>query len=153
MNAQRNHAAECYPCPAEPPVCKPAADEVALYAGTDFQGACQVLNMGDYPDMDQFDKVKSDQAMSIQVGANVTAALYPDNEFSGQQEIFQNCDNDLTNTPSRSKCRSIGCARVVSPHAPHLLLPEAVDTETELVLNWKWRTASSQGHPERPQGF
>lgn len=130
---------KAYPCPAEPPVCKPAADEVALYAGTDFQGACQVLNMGDYPDMDQFDKVKSDQAMSIQVGANVTAALYPDNEFSGQQEIFQDGDNDLTNNPiGAANAASIRVvARVVPPMPPQLLLPEAVDTETELVLNWK----------------
>ena len=62
--------------PPPPPVCKPGADEVALYATSDFLGsACKKFAIGSY-DSSELGSLGNERASSIQVGANVRAILY-----------------------------------------------------------------------------
>ena len=127
-----------YECPVEPVTCKPAADEVSLHSEVDFKGECQVLNMGDYAIMDKMPAVKADQALSIQVGADVTALLYPDADFAGTVEVFQDGDNNLGNNAIGAA--NVGSLRVVqrvlTPVPPVIALPEAITTATDLTIDW-----------------
>jgi len=127
-----------YECPVEPVTCKPAADEVSLHSEVNFGGECQVLNMGDYPSMDKMPAVKADQALSIQVGADVTALLYPDADFTGTVEVFQDGDNNLGNNPIGAA--NVGSLRVIqrvlTPIPAVITLPEAITNATDLTINW-----------------
>ena len=64
-----------YECPPIPPVCVPADSQVALYLDVEYQGKCQLLEIGDYADMSGLPQVKADQAWSIQVGVYFGVAL------------------------------------------------------------------------------
>jgi len=127
-----------YTCQPKPPVCTPAADEVALHSAIGFQGNCQLLNIGEYPDMDKLDQVKSEQALSIQVGAKVTALLYTENDFTGQMELFQDGDNNLDNNligPATASSIKV-VKRILTPSPPTITLPETIDAETDLAVTW-----------------
>jgi hypothetical protein len=67
--------------PVEPPpapACAPAANQVALYAETDFRGACAKFDLnktGSYTG-DRLGALGNDNAASIQVGSGVAAVLF-----------------------------------------------------------------------------
>lgn len=67
--------------PPPPPACTPSANQVALYAGKDYTGACtrfDVNNTSGYTTA-MLGAVGDNQAASIQVGSNVRAILYDKN--------------------------------------------------------------------------
>ncbi len=127
-----------YSCPPLPPVCTPAADEVALHNDTEFQGKCQLLKMGDYADLSGLEQVKSDQALSIQVGAGVSALAYSEPNFAGTMELFQDGDDNLANNligaGSISSIKVV--KRIVMPTPVNITLPEVITDDTFLVLLW-----------------
>ena len=127
-----------YKCPPEPPVCVPAANQVALYSENAFQGKCQLLEIGKYGDMSKLDQVRNDQARGIQVGVEVTALAYPKEDFKGELEMFQNGDGNLADNPiGAANISSIKVVkRIVPPVPPTIKLPEVVNTETELKITW-----------------
>ena len=127
-----------YECPAQPPVCVPATDEVALYSDPEFQGSCQLLQMGEYPNLADLPQVGADKAQSILVGANVTALLYPDPDFAGVEEVFQDGDNNLGNNPigSANAASVKVIARMLPPAPVTITLPEAISTDTVLTITW-----------------
>ena len=127
-----------FECPAEPAVCTPSSNEVALHSEPDFQGSCQLLAVGDYPDMGELKQVGADQAQSIQVGSNVTALLYPDPDFAGAEEVFQDGDNHLGNNPiGAANAGSVKVInRVLTPVPVAITLPEAISTDTDLTIAW-----------------
>jgi murein DD-endopeptidase MepM/ murein hydrolase activator NlpD len=89
------HFFKSYACPAPPPACQPGASQVAIFAGTDFQGACSLLNSGDYPDGTSLGNVGDNQVNSIQVGSNVQATLYSEAGFNGRGETILANDANL----------------------------------------------------------
>jgi len=127
-----------YECPAEPPVCTPSSNEVALYSDPGFQGKCQLLAVGDYPNMSELPKVSADQARSIQVGAAVTALLYPDANFAGAEEIFQDGDDNLGNNAigSANAASVKVIARQLTPQPVVIALPAAISSGTDLIITW-----------------
>lgn len=127
-----------YECPAEPPVCTPSSNEVALYSDPGFQGKCQLLAAGEYPNMSELPKVSADQAQSIQVGAGVTALLYPDANFAGVEEIFQDGDDNLGNNAigSANAASVKVIARQLTPKPVVIDLPGGVSTDTDLIITW-----------------
>lgn len=63
--------------PPEPPACTPNSDQVALYADTDYRGACQLFNVNNQGyTVSSFGILGDDNAASIQVGSNVAGVLY-----------------------------------------------------------------------------
>jgi murein DD-endopeptidase MepM/ murein hydrolase activator NlpD len=127
-----------YECPAQPPVCVPANNEVALYSDPDFQGSCQLLKAGEYANLADLPLVGADKAQSIQVGSNVTALLYPEIDFAGVEEVFQDGDNNLGNNPigSANAASAKVIARQLLPAPVSITLPDAISTDTVLTIAW-----------------
>ena len=125
-------------CPALPPVCTPADNQAALYSETDFQGQCQLLDIGEYADLDALSNVKSNQARSVQVGSGVSLLLYTEANFAGTQELFQSSDASLADNLSGDQNAS--SAKVVNhlavPDAAVLTLPEGATSEDAITLPW-----------------
>lgn len=127
-----------YSCPAKPPVCTPTDNQVALYTARGYQGVCKVLDIGDYSNLAALDPSFLDDVISLQVGAGVSAVLYPDPDFSGLQELFQDGDSDLSdNVIGAATAASLKVLpRITPPVPPTLILPQAISETTDLVLQW-----------------
>lgn len=88
--------------PAEP-ACQPSADQVALYADTDFRGACTRFNVNNSTGYQttQLGVLGDNAAKSIQVGSNVRAVLYDKNidvtaaRVTGRMETISTSDSSL----------------------------------------------------------
>lgn len=92
--------------PSEPPpapACAPTANQVALYAGKDFQGNCTRFDVSDHAGYGTsvLGAVGDNQAASIQVGSNVRAVLYDKNvdvtaaRVTGRMETIAASDPNL----------------------------------------------------------
>ncbi len=127
-----------YTCPVDPPVCIPAENQAALYTAANFLGICQVLDLGDYANLAGLQSNFLDNTFSIQVGAGVSAVLYPETDFNGLPELFQNGDSDLSdNVIGAATAGSLRVLpRVVPPVPPDLTLPEVITDSTDLTLFW-----------------
>lgn len=127
-----------YACPAKPPVCTPTNNQVALYTARGYQGVCKVLDIGDYANLAALDPSFLDDVISLQVGAGVSAVLYPDPDFGGLQELFQDGDSDLSdNVIGAAVAASLKVLpRITPPVPPTLILPQAISETTDLVLQW-----------------
>jgi murein DD-endopeptidase MepM/ murein hydrolase activator NlpD len=113
-----------YACPAPPPACQPNSNQVALFAGTDFQGACSLLNSGDYQDGASLGSVGDNQVNSIRVGSAVQATLYADANFTARGETI--LANDANLADNRIGASTVSSARVQargSLSAPKPLFP------------------------------
>ncbi|MRS04848.1 M23 family metallopeptidase, partial [bacterium] len=86
---------KAYTCPALPPACTPGVSQVALYTEADYQGTCQVFDIGDYANLGALTPSFLDNSRSIQVGGGVSTLLYPDVDFAGTYELFQDGDSNL----------------------------------------------------------
>jgi len=127
-----------YTCAPLPPACTPADNQVALYTDTDYQGTCQVLDIGEYADLSSLTPSYLDNVKSIQVGSNATALVYPDVNFSGTFELFQDGDSNLAdNAIGSDNAASLKVvSRIDPPSAPVLTLPDTIDTTVDLTLAW-----------------
>ena len=127
-----------YNCPAKPPVCTPAENQVALHTAANFQGICQVLDIGEYPNLAGLQSNFLDNTFSIQVGSGVSAVLYPETDFKGLLELFQDGDSDLSdNVIGAASAGSLKVlTRVVPPVPPTLSIPEIITNDTDLTLQW-----------------
>lgn len=127
-----------YDCPPLEPVCIPTASQVALYSETEYQGTCQILEKGEYDDMNDFDQVKADAAQSILLGSGVSALVYPDAGFGGAVELFQDGDDNLAdNLIGAANAASIKVVdRMVPPTPPTITLPLAITADTDLTATW-----------------
>ncbi|NMC35118.1 MAG: peptidoglycan DD-metalloendopeptidase family protein [Veillonellaceae bacterium] len=129
---------KAYTCPSQPPVCTVAENQAALYTAANFTGLCQVFELGDYPNLAAFPTNFLDNTFSIQVGAGVSAVLYPETDFNGLPELFQNGDADLSdNLIGAATAGSLRVMpRVVPPEPADLTLPEVITDATDLTLQW-----------------
>lgn len=127
-----------YDCPPLPPVCTPTDTQVALFSDTEYQGNCQILEIGEYADMNNLDQVKADSAYSILVGSGVSALVYPDAGFGGTLELFQDGDDNLMdNLTGAANAASIKVVqRIVPPTPPNITLPVTITTDTVLSAAW-----------------
>jgi hypothetical protein len=143
-----------YTCPAVPPPCNPAADQVALYSQPNYQGACQLyaasggINQAGIYDTASLGAVADNSAASIQVGSNVMATLYDQNytggAFNGRPETFDGSDAGLSD--NRIGAWSVSSLKVklgAAPAAPTLVNPPRTTTDRGLnatdsvLLTWK----------------
>ncbi|MBN1145679.1 MAG: peptidoglycan DD-metalloendopeptidase family protein [Anaerolineales bacterium] len=89
------HITKNYTCPTAPPACSPGANQVALFAEPDYRGACVTLDSGEYALPSSLGALGDDNAVSIQVGANVQASLFSNSNFQGRGETFLASDSSL----------------------------------------------------------
>jgi murein DD-endopeptidase MepM/ murein hydrolase activator NlpD len=126
-----------YSCSNQAPVCTVGESQAALFSAADYQGSCQVLELGDYASLDAL-TVKNNETRSAQLGSNVSLLLYADPDFGGTEEIFQNGDNDLSNNIVGAL--NVGSVRVVNkitpPLVPTLTLPTDATSEDGITLVW-----------------
>jgi len=127
-----------YDCPPLEPVCTPTDSQVALFSETEYQGACQILEKGEYSDMNKFDQVKADAAQSILLGSGVSALVYPDVAYGGTVELFQDGDDNLAdNLIGAANAASIKVVdRLVPPTPPTINLPAAINADTDVTASW-----------------
>jgi murein DD-endopeptidase MepM/ murein hydrolase activator NlpD len=127
-----------YACPVDPPVCTPGDNQVALTTEVNYQGTCQLLDIGDYPNFNKLDIVQNDQVSSVQVGSGVSLLLYPDKDYAGTLDFFQSGDADLSdNTIGLQNAASAKVvARIELPAAPTITIPEEVTSKTDVQFAW-----------------
>lgn len=125
-------------CAAPPPACSPTEMQTAIYTQSNFQGQCQVLDVGSYSDLDKLDQVKTGQVKSIQVGSGVSAMLFTERGFAGTIELLQSADADLSDNPAGAN--GLGSLqitnRILPPVAPVLAVPSPLSTTSEITLAW-----------------
>ena len=73
------------------PACVPNANQVMLFDGEEYTGACIPFTPGDYTDLGGLEN----QASSISLGTNVQATLTLADNFTGRSETFYANDNNL----------------------------------------------------------
>lgn len=78
-----------------PASCNPSADQIALYANTNYGGACITLSIGEYPNPGYLSPVGNDNTESIRVGGNVQAVLCEHDNYQGRCETFTSDDANL----------------------------------------------------------
>jgi len=138
-------------CPPPAPKCNPSLNQVALYAAPDYQGVCQVFDVGKF-NTSQIATVGDNQAASLQVGANVMALLYEGNyengEFKNRSEAFLSSDPGLSDNRIGAKTVSSLEVKVrAKPAAPVLRAvlnqldtnsnPVAPTSNDSILLTWK----------------
>ncbi|HEY9076092.1 MAG TPA: peptidoglycan DD-metalloendopeptidase family protein [Anaerolineaceae bacterium] len=130
-------------CPAPPPACNPSANQVAIFAGTDYTGACKLFSEGDYS-LSALDPVGGNNVESVMVGANVAAVLFEQDAYSGRTETL--VANDANLADNRVRANQLYSLRVLSrttvPNAPlfnppRIRLDAAPTTNDSLVLSWE----------------
>jgi hypothetical protein len=101
------HLIKAFTCggvePPAPPACVPAANQVALYADTDFRGTCQKFDMNTSAGYtaSTLTTIGDNKAASIQVGSSVRAVLYDRSgdvtaaQIAGRIETFESSDTSL----------------------------------------------------------
>lgn len=151
-----------YTCPSAPPPCAPNDDQVALYADPEFQGTCNILDVGEYADAGAFAEVGDDNLESILIGKNVIAHLYEDAGFAGRQEILLSSDNNLYDNQIGANQVSalIVRSRPETPAQPWLTPPlndqgAPLTEEDKVVLTWDgWGdTLEFRSELAGPDGF
>lgn len=125
-------------CSTQPPVCTPSEMQAAIYTQPNFQGDCQLLDIGNYNDLDAMEKVKAGLVKSVQVGSGVSALLFSEREFAGTIELLQNADSDLADNPAG--VNGLGSlqitSRILPPVAPVLAVPAPLSDTSEITLTW-----------------
>lgn len=89
------HFTKNYACPIAPPACQPGANQVALFSGTDFSGACLLLGPGNYSGAAGLGAVGENNTRSLRVGSGVRATLFGDLDQQGRSETFTASDSSL----------------------------------------------------------
>ena len=116
-------------CGDEPPSCLSAEDQAAIYAEQEYAGSCQLLDIGDYPELGASGEPPMDQIASLKIGSGVVLALFDDPWYEGFKEIFQQSDPDLSNNSiGVNQSASIQVRqRQAVPAAPVLDIPAGED--------------------------
>lgn len=118
--------------------CSPGEKQVSLYTRANFQGKCQVLEVGTYNDLKTLEKVGGQKLLSIRVGEGVSATLFPETAFAGAAELLKASDDDLRNNKIGAlKAGSLKVtALAAAPQNSIIKLPGTIDTNTDLTITW-----------------
>lgn len=136
-------------CPTPTPACAPSANQVALFAEKDYQGACVTLGVGSYPAASSLGAVGDNAASSILLGAAVQAALFNDPNLQGRGETFTHSDANLAdNRIGKNAVSSLLVqASGTAPATPLPVWPPdgaAFDADATLGLSWQDRGGAAQ---------
>jgi hypothetical protein len=115
---------------ASPPSCEPNSDQVALFAGTDFSGGCETLDIGQYPNPGHLGSVGNDNVESVKVGSNVQALLCEHDDYQGQCETFTADDGNLGDNPIGADRVSSVQVQYPSPTPTPTPVPTSMPTPT-----------------------
>ncbi|MCC6147500.1 MAG: peptidoglycan DD-metalloendopeptidase family protein [Anaerolineaceae bacterium] len=150
----------CNPEPTPPP-CVPGPQQIALYTGADFQGGCQIFELGEYPDKTALGNIGGSKAGSARVGTDVMAILYAGEGFKGDRETLLGDDPDLADNLIGGNAISAlsiqprlpppSPPRIAAPRSQADLPPTDLDA---LTLNWGGDDISQEFRAELsgPQG-
>ena len=108
-------------CPVTAPTtCTPSANQVALFASSDYSGECVLLGAGSYTTAASLGSLGDNNAASILVGANVHATLYSSTNLQGRAETFAGNDSNLAGNRIGADTTSSVLVRTrsTSPAAP-----------------------------------
>jgi hypothetical protein len=141
------HVIKNFKCGSTQPACTPGVNQIGIYSDSDYQGDCQLLDPGDYPEL----TVNFDNTIeSIQVGANVMAQLFNDLNFDGRSEIIGRDESDLEDNPiGGDQISSLKVASRTNPPQPpaDLLSPNKDDqfpSGSSLTFSWRDSGGSTQ---------
>jgi hypothetical protein len=137
------HVLKQYECPPPTPACTPNSDQVAMFAGPDYSGACLTLGSGDYSGASGMGALGVNNAASILVGANVLASLYDNDDLTGRGETLAQNDSNLAD--NRIGADKVSSVRVRSrgnpPLTPRLTWPangySGFTSQDSAVLAWE----------------
>lgn len=143
------HYSKNFTCPEPPPACNPAANQVSLFAGPDFQGKCVTLSAGTYNTAAQLGPVGDDNVESILVGSNVQATLFSDANRQGRGETFYSNDSNLADNHvgANSVSSVVVQSRTTTPPAPTLVWPAnnaSYPADTSFSLSWESAGSAAQ---------
>ncbi|NMC14329.1 MAG: peptidoglycan DD-metalloendopeptidase family protein [Chloroflexi bacterium] len=135
------HFFKNYECPTSPPACSPAADQVALFANSRFEGNCVLLNTGAYTSASSLGVLGDDNAESLLVGSNVMATLYVKQNYLGRGESFLADDANLADNiiGANSLTSVIVSSRNTSPGVPLKIWPTSgvqFPNNSSITLVW-----------------
>jgi len=135
------HFSKNFECPAAPSACIPTANQAALFAGTDFQGRCILLNVGSYASSTQLGALGGNSAASILVGSNAQASLFSEDNYLGRGETFISQDSNLADNRIGAATVSSALIQSIStlPAAPKLVWPSSglsIPGDASLSLSW-----------------
>lgn len=135
------HFIKNYTCPEPPPQCTPADNQVGLYAGPNFQGACTVLGVGSFEDSSALGNLGDNNAESIQVGSGVQATLFMNADLNGRGETFTSNDRSLADNliGANTTTSVLVQLRSAVPKTPVLAWPGDGTTypaDSSLILVW-----------------
>ncbi|WP_322509275.1 phosphodiester glycosidase family protein [Anaerolinea sp.] len=118
-----------------PPSCNPTANQAALYANTNFSGACITLNVGDYSNPGYLGSVGNDNAESIRVGGNVQAILCEHDNYQGQCETFFTEDANLgDNLIGSNRVSSVRVLNRPVPTSTPVPIPTPIDETVRIFI-------------------
>ncbi len=129
--------------------CSPGSYQAAVFGGPNYTGACQVLGLGSYPDLDALAPLGQDQIASVKLGTYVQINLFSDEQYQGRMETLTDNDRHLIDNAIGAGTVSsvVVRARNISPDDPVLdpvLGPEnAAPVSTDsLILTWAGKGAT-----------
>jgi hypothetical protein len=106
--------------------CVPQPNEVAVFVDSDFQGACKILPVGDYPTATSTG-LPNDSISSIRIGAGAQVTVCVDEYYAGSCAVLTQNTPDMGATPvgndnmTSAKVRTLGTSdfdpRCGNPHA------------------------------------
>lgn len=132
-----------FACDPQPAICQPTDDQAAIFINKNYQGPCQVLDIGNFADISSYSSFGDNNLESIMVGANVTATVFDTLGFKDRVESFISNDENLSdNLIGLDKASSIRVLKNPITPAPPVLnkpvsasgnIPTSQDT---IVLSW-----------------
>ena len=135
------HIIKNYNCNPDLIQCTPGANQIGIHSSSDFQGSCQVLEIGGYA---QLSPEMESNIESIQIGTNVLAEVFGNNNFLGRFEsIFKNDSNLDDNLLRGNQIKSIKVTPKTSPLlAPQILVyphpGEQFPSGSSISFSWRY---------------
>ncbi|NPV76313.1 MAG: peptidoglycan DD-metalloendopeptidase family protein [Anaerolineae bacterium] len=151
----------CNPEPTPQP-CIPGPQQAALFTGPNYQGACQLFDLGDYPNGTALSAVGNDEAESVQVGSGVMVLAYTGENLEGNRAVLLEDVPNLADHPLGANAISSlsvqlrlpppAPPQIIAPHNQSDLPPTELDS---LTLRWSGDEFSKEFRAELngPGGF
>jgi len=144
-----------YTCPIMPPACSPAENQAALYNSAAYQGYCEVINIGEYADLNTLTTFGDNSLESIQLGSGVSAMLFDQPNFTSRSQTLtssvENLDGLVIGANRTSSIKVVGV--LPAPAAPQLNTVSGPDgaaltADDSVVLSWQPAGGALDYHAE-----
>lgn len=133
-----------FTCPIMPPACSPAQNQAALYNNAAYQGYCEVIDMGEIPDLNTSTTFGDNNLESIQLGSGVSAILFDEANFKGRTLALTGSSENLDmQVIGSNRASSLKLVDVLPMPSVPLLNPVSgpdgagLTTDDSLVLSWQ----------------